>query len=57
MPLSDVLGHVRPDKMCRNEVACDIDSWMAYGVNVMENLMLKLSESGWPERTQKRKLW
>ena len=61
-PLCDVFGHVGPDKTCRNETTCVVDAWMAIGVDVMENLLLKLRGN---ERTkcfgghitQKRKLW
>jgi hypothetical protein len=41
-PLDNVIGHFGPHKLCRNETMRGSDAGMAYGVNVMENLLLEL---------------
>ena len=41
-PLPDVCGHVGPDETGGNESTCGVDARVANGVDVMENLLLKL---------------
>ncbi len=46
-PLPDVRGHVGPDETGGNESTCGVDTGMANGVDVMENLLLKLHGNEW----------